>query len=166
MILSILSLELFQVPHGIDSIRVLYHRPGEIGSSHSSIHSVQVHQVTLIVINLSRLLIILVHYMILCSFRLRGKSGEVVDFILKVLQCCLWCFEKFLAYLNRNAYIEIGKPLVNFPVLDFDFNISFLQPLYIICGFQRRRQSQKSNSPYIFGASESLFSSVIISHVS
>ncbi|XP_048763229.2 choline transporter-like protein 1 isoform X2 [Ostrea edulis] len=40
--------------------------------------------------------------------RLRGKSGEVVDFILKVLQCCLWCFEKFLAYLNRNAYIEIA----------------------------------------------------------
>ena len=42
-------------------------------------------------------------------FRLRGKSGAVVDFVLKVLQCCLWCFEKFLAYLNRNAYIEIGK---------------------------------------------------------
>lgn len=40
--------------------------------------------------------------------RLRGKSGPVVDFVLKVLQCCLWCFEKFLAYLNRNAYIEIA----------------------------------------------------------
>ncbi|XP_062578584.1 choline transporter-like protein 1 isoform X1 [Saccostrea cucullata] len=40
--------------------------------------------------------------------RLRDKSGAVVDFILKVLQCCLWCFEKFLAYLNRNAYIEIA----------------------------------------------------------
>ncbi|XP_022315112.2 choline transporter-like protein 1 isoform X1 [Crassostrea virginica] len=40
--------------------------------------------------------------------RLRGKSGAVVDFVLKVLQCCLWCFEKFLAYLNRNAYIEIA----------------------------------------------------------
>ena len=41
--------------------------------------------------------------------RLQGKAGKITDFILKVLQCCLWCFERFLRYLNRNAYIEIGK---------------------------------------------------------
>ncbi|XP_063413197.1 choline transporter-like protein 1 isoform X1 [Mytilus trossulus] len=40
--------------------------------------------------------------------KLRGKVGKVTDFLLKMLQCCLWCFEKFLAYLNRNAYIEIA----------------------------------------------------------
>lgn len=42
-------------------------------------------------------------------FRLQGKVGKVAQFILKCLQFCLWCFEKFLRYLNRNAYIEIGK---------------------------------------------------------
>jgi hypothetical protein len=60
------------------------------------------------------------------TFRLRGKSGEVVDFILKMLQCCLWCFEKFLAYLNRNAYIEIGKLLVNSQFLQFSTDFCFI----------------------------------------
>lgn len=30
------------------------------------------------------------------------------SFMLKCCQCCLWCFEKFLVYLNRNAFIEIA----------------------------------------------------------
>ncbi|CAH1787745.1 unnamed protein product [Owenia fusiformis] len=34
--------------------------------------------------------------------------GAVAKFILKCLKCLLWCFEKFLKYLNRNAYIEIA----------------------------------------------------------
>ncbi|WAR24164.1 CTL1-like protein [Mya arenaria] len=41
-------------------------------------------------------------------------AGKIVDFILKVLQCCLWCFERFLRYLNRNAYIEIAIYGYNF----------------------------------------------------
>ncbi|XP_052777048.1 choline transporter-like protein 1 [Mya arenaria] len=46
--------------------------------------------------------------------QLQGKAGKIVDFILKVLQCCLWCFERFLRYLNRNAYIEIAIYGYNF----------------------------------------------------
>ncbi|XP_045159516.2 choline transporter-like protein 1 isoform X2 [Mercenaria mercenaria] len=46
--------------------------------------------------------------------KLQGKAGKVVDFILKCLQFCLWCFEKFLKYLNRNAYIEIAIYGYNF----------------------------------------------------
>eukprot|EP00054_Salpingoeca_dolichothecata_P014314 m.80628 g.80628 ORF g.80628 m.80628 type:complete len:645 (+) comp20931_c1_seq1:81-2015(+) len=40
--------------------------------------------------------------------KLKGKTGRIVDYALKCLQCCLWCFEKFLKFLNRNAYIEIA----------------------------------------------------------
>ncbi|KAF4529226.1 hypothetical protein B566_EDAN017664 [Ephemera danica] len=32
----------------------------------------------------------------------------------KVCSCCLFVFEKFLAYLNRNAYIEIAMRGCNF----------------------------------------------------
>ncbi|XP_060598053.1 choline transporter-like protein 1 [Ruditapes philippinarum] len=40
--------------------------------------------------------------------RLRGGTNPVVVFLLKCLKCCLWCFEKFLKFLNNNAYIEIA----------------------------------------------------------
>ncbi|KAL4235876.1 hypothetical protein ACF0H5_004265 [Mactra antiquata] len=46
--------------------------------------------------------------------KLKNRAGKVVDFILKCLQCCLWCFERFLKYLNRNAYIEIAIYGYNF----------------------------------------------------
>ncbi|XP_014662558.1 PREDICTED: choline transporter-like protein 1 [Priapulus caudatus] len=39
---------------------------------------------------------------------LRYKKNKMVTYILKCLSCCLWCFEKFLKFLNRNAYIEIA----------------------------------------------------------
>ena len=41
--------------------------------------------------------------------RLRGKAGPFVDFMLKCLQCALWCFEKFIKFINQNAYIMTGK---------------------------------------------------------
>ncbi|XP_053395595.1 choline transporter-like protein 2 [Mercenaria mercenaria] len=40
--------------------------------------------------------------------RLRGRSHPVAVFLLKCFKCCLWCFEKFLKFLNNNAYIEIA----------------------------------------------------------
>ena len=38
-------------------------------------------------------------------FSLR-HGGMIVKVILCCIQCCLWCFEKCLKFLNRNAYIE------------------------------------------------------------
>eukprot|EP00042_Codosiga_hollandica_P038317 m.310906 g.310906 ORF g.310906 m.310906 type:complete len:640 (+) comp55359_c0_seq1:214-2133(+) len=35
-----------------------------------------------------------------------AKGGKIVKFILCCVQCCLWCFEKCMKFLNRNAYIE------------------------------------------------------------
>ncbi|ESP02472.1 hypothetical protein LOTGIDRAFT_237969 [Lottia gigantea] len=40
--------------------------------------------------------------------RLRGAKNVVAQVLLKILGCCLWLFEKFLKFLNANAYIEIA----------------------------------------------------------
>jgi hypothetical protein len=35
------------------------------------------------------------------------KSGNrILVFILAVLKCCLWCLEKCMKFLNKNAYIQ------------------------------------------------------------
>lgn len=36
------------------------------------------------------------------------NPGTAVKFCIKCVQCCLWCFEKCLKFLNRNAYIEVA----------------------------------------------------------
>ncbi|KAK6180571.1 hypothetical protein SNE40_012702 [Patella caerulea] len=63
-------------------------------------------------IALGSLLIALVQFVrLIVSFidgRLRGKENPVAQVLLKMLSCCLWCFEKFLKFLNANAYIEIA----------------------------------------------------------
>ena len=33
-------------------------------------------------------------------------AGPLVRCIFACVQCCLWCFETCLQYINRNAYIE------------------------------------------------------------
>ncbi|XP_038057483.1 choline transporter-like protein 1 isoform X2 [Patiria miniata] len=40
--------------------------------------------------------------------RLKHSQSDIVAYILKCLQCCLWLFEKVLRFINRNAYIEIA----------------------------------------------------------
>ena len=37
----------------------------------------------------------------------RGSQNEVVQYVLKCLSCCMWCLEKVLKFLTRNAYIMI-----------------------------------------------------------
>jgi len=43
----------------------------------------------------------------------KAAKNRILVIVLKVVQCCLWCFEKCLKFLNKNAYIQIallGKP--------------------------------------------------------
>ena len=44
----------------------------------------------------------------------RIGSSNPINIILKVCQCCLWCFEKCMKFLNRNAYIEVAIYGYNF----------------------------------------------------
>ncbi|KJE92111.1 choline transporter-like protein [Capsaspora owczarzaki ATCC 30864] len=38
----------------------------------------------------------------------RTSQSEFVKVIVKCFRCCLWCLEKFIRFLNKNAYIEIA----------------------------------------------------------
>merc|ERR1712232_1338695 len=41
------------------------------------------------------------------------QKNKVMVVILKIVQCCIWCFEKCIKFLNKNAYIQtalLGTP--------------------------------------------------------
>ncbi|VDK32669.1 unnamed protein product [Taenia asiatica] len=40
--------------------------------------------------------------------RLKTSNNELAKFFLRCLCCCFWCLEKFLRFLNKNAYIMIA----------------------------------------------------------
>lgn len=43
-----------------------------------------------------------------------GKDNAAVKCVLKVLQCYMACFERFIEFLNKNAYIQIAISGKNF----------------------------------------------------
>jgi len=40
--------------------------------------------------------------------RVKGKEAQMLKWVLKIVQCLLACFEKFIKFLNKNAYIMIS----------------------------------------------------------
>ncbi|XP_062489743.1 choline transporter-like protein 5, partial [Pezoporus occidentalis] len=40
--------------------------------------------------------------------KLKGTQNSFTRFLLCCLKCCFWCLEKFLKFINRNAYIMIA----------------------------------------------------------
>ncbi|XP_039628459.1 choline transporter-like protein 2 isoform X2 [Polypterus senegalus] len=40
--------------------------------------------------------------------KLKGTQNKFTKFLLACLKCCFWCLEKFIKFLNRNAYIMIA----------------------------------------------------------
>ncbi|XP_014770495.1 choline transporter-like protein 2 isoform X2 [Octopus bimaculoides] len=48
--------------------------------------------------------------------KLKDVENPVAKFILKCMRCCFWCLEKFLKFLNKNAYIMIAVHGKNFCV--------------------------------------------------
>lgn len=46
--------------------------------------------------------------------KLKGSENPAAKFFLKCLKCCFWCLEKFLRFLNKNAYILIAVYGKNF----------------------------------------------------
>ena len=43
------------------------------------------------------------------QYQVKGHENVVSRCLFRTCQCCLYCFEKILKYLTRNAYIETGK---------------------------------------------------------
>ncbi|XP_073478677.1 choline transporter-like protein 2 isoform X1 [Aquarana catesbeiana] len=46
--------------------------------------------------------------------KLKGADNKCARFLLCCLKCCFWCLEKFIKFLNRNAYIMIAIYGTNF----------------------------------------------------
>ncbi|KAJ6657711.1 hypothetical protein lerEdw1_002212 [Lerista edwardsae] len=46
--------------------------------------------------------------------RLKAAENRFAKFLLVCLKCCFWCLEKFIKFLNRNAYIMIAIYGTNF----------------------------------------------------
>nr|XP_020647233.1 choline transporter-like protein 2 isoform X1 [Pogona vitticeps] len=46
--------------------------------------------------------------------RLKAAENRFAKFLLTCLKCCFWCLEKFIKFLNRNAYIMIAIYGTNF----------------------------------------------------
>uniref|UniRef100_A0A8C9TQW8 Choline transporter-like protein n=1 Tax=Scleropages formosus TaxID=113540 RepID=A0A8C9TQW8_SCLFO len=42
------------------------------------------------------------------DYKLKGAQNRFAKFLLCCLKCCFWCLEKFIKFLNRNAYIMIA----------------------------------------------------------
>ncbi|XP_052093793.1 choline transporter-like protein 2 isoform X2 [Mytilus californianus] len=40
--------------------------------------------------------------------KLKNSENPVAKFLIKCMKCCFWCLEKFIKFLNRNAYIMIA----------------------------------------------------------
>lgn len=56
------------------------------------------------IIQLIRIILAYIDY----KLHKNGDPGRIVSFLLRCLQCCLWCFEKCMKFLNKNAYIEVA----------------------------------------------------------
>jgi len=46
----------------------------------------------------------------------KAQKNKIMVIVLKVAQCCLWCLEKCIKFLNKNAYIQIALMGTNFCV--------------------------------------------------
>ncbi|XP_055896841.1 choline transporter-like protein 2 isoform X1 [Biomphalaria glabrata] len=48
------------------------------------------------------------------DYKLKDSQNKVAKFILICLKCCFWCLEKFMKFINKNAYILIAIRGKNF----------------------------------------------------
>ncbi|KAG7221023.1 hypothetical protein INR49_031194 [Caranx melampygus] len=58
-----------------------------------------------LILSVVQLVRILLEYL---EQKLKGADNSVSRFILCCLKCCFWCLEKFLRYMNHNAYIMVA----------------------------------------------------------
>lgn len=66
-----------------------------------------------LILTLVQLLRIILEYI---DHKTKDAQNPVARFILCCLKCCFWCLEKFIKFLNRNAYIMIAIYGKNFCV--------------------------------------------------
>ncbi|XP_040261407.1 choline transporter-like protein 4 [Bufo bufo] len=66
-----------------------------------------------LILTIVQLIRIVLEYL---DHKLKGAQNPCMRFLLCCLKCCFWCLEKFIKFLNRNAYIMIAVYGKNFCV--------------------------------------------------
>ncbi|XP_003508518.1 choline transporter-like protein 4 isoform X1 [Cricetulus griseus] len=97
-----------------------FHKPRDIPAfplSSAFIRTLRYHTGSLafgaLILTLVQIARIILEYI---DHKLRGSQNPVARCIICCFKCCLWCLEKFIKFLNRNAYIMIAIYGKNFCV--------------------------------------------------
>jgi hypothetical protein len=61
-----------------------------------------------LIIAIIQMIRIMLSYMQYQAKKMAGKEGRIVRYVLTCLQCYVACFERFIQFLNKNAYIQIA----------------------------------------------------------
>ncbi|XP_006154360.1 choline transporter-like protein 4 [Tupaia chinensis] len=97
-----------------------FHKPQDIPTfplSSAFIRTLRYHTGSLafgaLILSLVQIARVVLEYI---DHKLRGAQNPVARCIMCCFKCCLWCLEKFIKFLNRNAYIMIAIYGKNFCV--------------------------------------------------
>ncbi|XP_008573311.1 PREDICTED: choline transporter-like protein 4 [Galeopterus variegatus] len=97
-----------------------FHKPRDIPTfplSSAFIRTLRYHTGSLafgsLILTLVQIARIILEYI---DHKLRGAQNPIIRCIMCCFKCCLWCLEKFIKFLNRNAYIMIAIYGKNFCV--------------------------------------------------
>uniref|UniRef100_A0A1A7ZXS0 Choline transporter-like protein n=2 Tax=Nothobranchius furzeri TaxID=105023 RepID=A0A1A7ZXS0_NOTFU len=58
-----------------------------------------------LILSIVQIIRVLLEYL---DHKLKGAQNKCTKFLLCCLKCCFWCLEKFVKFLNRNAYIMVA----------------------------------------------------------
>ncbi|XP_073350116.1 choline transporter-like protein 2 isoform X2 [Pagrus major] len=58
-----------------------------------------------LILSIIQIIRVLLEYL---DHKLKGAQNKCTKFLLCCLKCCFWCLEKFIKFLNRNAYIMVA----------------------------------------------------------
>ncbi|XP_038549517.1 choline transporter-like protein 2 isoform X2 [Micropterus salmoides] len=58
-----------------------------------------------LILSIVQIIRVLLEYV---DHKLKGAQNKFAKFLLCCLKCCFWCLEKFIKFLNRNAYIMVA----------------------------------------------------------
>ncbi|XP_066564114.1 choline transporter-like protein 2 isoform X2 [Amia ocellicauda] len=58
-----------------------------------------------LILSIIQVIRVLLEYL---DHKLQGANNKFAKFLLCCLKCCFWCLEKFIKFLNRNAYIMVA----------------------------------------------------------
>uniref|UniRef100_A0A4W5P309 Choline transporter-like protein n=1 Tax=Hucho hucho TaxID=62062 RepID=A0A4W5P309_9TELE len=58
-----------------------------------------------LILSIIQIIRVLLEYI---DHKLQGTQNKCTKFLLCCLKCCFWCLEKFIKFINRNAYIMVA----------------------------------------------------------